>query len=99
MIFILVLSFVFVYDYIVLFFVFMRFTVNPSVNHSLLLQSIVINVKTWDEVTLHIRARGSCVKRMTIIRKTLTKEMNSSIHITKIGKFPFQKLFIARPFF
>ena len=60
---------------------------------------MLINVKAWDEVTIHIQARGSCVKRMTIIRRKLTKEMNSSLHITKIGKFPFQKLFIARSVF
>ena len=42
--------------------------------HQSIHQSInqFINVKAWHEVTLHIRARGSCVKRKTIIRSKLT---------------------------
>ena len=36
-----------------------------------------INVTGWDEVTLHIRARGSSVKHMTIIKSKLTKHIQA----------------------
>ena len=45
--------------------IFVLKIINQSINQSI---NEFINVKAWDEVALHIRARGSCLKRMAIGR-------------------------------
>ena len=47
-------------------------SINQSINQSI---SQFINVLAWDEVALHIRARGSCVKRMTKIKIKYVKNI------------------------
>ena len=45
---------------------------NQSINQSI---NQFINVKAWDEVALHIQARGLCVKRMTKIEIQYVKNI------------------------